>query len=242
MQLTATIVRMGRLGAADAGAMLALHRQYYDHVMRETFEADLREKDWVIVLREPGGSLAGFSTLQLIPAEVNGVLHQFLFSGDTVVEERHRTSPRLAGAFGHVLVRLMREHGESNLHWFLISKGFRTYRFLPVFFPAFFPTFNRATPPCRQRLLDAIAAQRFGGRYDPATGVIRMRGEGDWLKPVANEIPEGRLRDPHVAFFLRRNPGHVRGDELACLAEISARNLNRFAWRVIKATPVTWDE
>ena len=33
------------------------------------------------------------------------------------------------------------------------------------------------------------------------------------------EIDAGRLRDPHVAFFQKMNPGHLRGDELVCLPE-----------------------
>jgi hypothetical protein len=33
------------------------------------------------------------------------------------------------------------------------------------------------------------------------------------------------LCDPHVAFFLNRNPGWRRGDELVCLTEIAFENL-----------------
>ena len=33
------------------------------------------------------------------------------------------------------------------------------------------------------------------------------------------------MPDPHIAFFLDRNPGFVRGDELVCLTRIDDRNL-----------------
>jgi hypothetical protein len=56
------------------------------------------------------------------------------------------------------------------------------------------------------------------------------------------EVPAHRLRDPHVAFFLQRNPGYRQGDELACLADIAKENFTRLAWRVIRAVETTWDE
>jgi hypothetical protein len=47
-----------------------------------------------------------------------------------------------------------------------------------------------------------------------------------------------RLRDPHVCFFLARNPGHASGDELCCLAPLTRANFTPAAYRVIGAEPV----
>ena len=47
-----------------------------------------------------------------------------------------------------------------------------------------------------------------------------------------------RLRDPQVAFFARMNPGHARGDELACLTELSRANLTRAGQRMVAAPAV----
>ncbi|MDJ0694121.1 hypothetical protein [Mastigocoleus sp. MO_188.B34] len=33
------------------------------------------------------------------------------------------------------------------------------------------------------------------------------------------------MTDPHIEFFDRMNPGHLNGDELVCLTEISETNL-----------------
>jgi len=41
------------------------------------------------------------------------------------------------------------------------------------------------------------------------------------------------MDDPHVAFFVRRNPGHARGDELACLCELNESNLTRAGRRMV---------
>ena len=42
--------------------------------------------------------------------------------------------------------------------------------------------------------------------------------------PLAG-IPAGRMLDPHISFFARRNPGYHAGDELVCLCELSETNL-----------------
>jgi len=55
------------------------------------------------------------------------------------------------------------------------------------------------------------------------------------LAPDLIALPEGRLTDPHVAFFLARNAGFVRGDELACLALIDDSNLTPAARRMTRA-------
>jgi len=80
--------------------------------------------------------------------------------------------------------------------------------------------------------IDALAAALLGEEYDPATGIVRFR-EPARLRPHLRELSVGRLHDPHVAFFLERNPGHAEGDELVCLTEISTANLTRAGWRMV---------
>jgi hypothetical protein len=46
------------------------------------------------------------------------------------------------------------------------------------------------------------------------------------------DVPAGRAADPHVRFFLERNPGFVRGDELVCLTRIADDNLTRAGLRM----------
>jgi hypothetical protein len=55
------------------------------------------------------------------------------------------------------------------------------------------------------------------------------------LRSGLAELKPARLRDPHVAFFVRANPGHARGDELACLSEIEYHNLTPAGGRMVGA-------
>ncbi|MFZ2656489.1 MAG: hypothetical protein WAX69_16270 [Victivallales bacterium] len=241
MSVKAAIVSIGKLSSSDSEGMFSLHSRYYDNISRKKFSDDLSAKQWVILLRAESGALSGFSTLQLISLDIGGVLHRFLFSGNTVVEENSRMSHALAGSFGHVMMMLMDKYDAGSIHWFLISKGFRSYRFLPVFFRKFYPRFDQDIPESCSKLIAAVSFAQFGRKYDSGKNIIRMNGETDWLKPEHAAIPPGRLNDPHVDFFVSANPGYGTGDELACLADIDPGNLNENALRVIKSTRVEWD-
>ncbi len=222
--------------------MYALFARYYDNVDPGRFARDLAEKDWVILLRNEAQRIVGFSTLQTYPHA--GVLGRtmILYSGDTIMDRAYRHRGALAGAFGHFLLRTIEACRELPFYWFLTSKGARTYRFLPVFFRAFAPAFNRPTPPAMKRLVDEVAAAKFGARYAPETQIVVCDGERDRLCEAEQDPLLLQRDDPHIRFFLERNPGHARGDELVCMAEISAANLNARARRVIAHTEVHWRE
>ncbi len=241
MPLASVIAALPRIQASEKDAMFLLHKRYFCNVRRDNFLKDLAEKQWVILLRD-GGEIVGFSTLQVIRLSVDAGERVFLFSGDTIVDQAHWQDSTLAGCFGHVMLRLLAGNERAPVYWFLISKGYRTYRFLPVYFNRFYPAFDRTTPVVYARLIQAVASHKFGAAYDAATGLVRCGGLKDRLRPEMCSVPAGRRSDPHVRFFLERNPTYCLGDELACLADISRENLNRYAWRAIEHTTVAWDE
>ena len=80
-----------------------------------------------------------------------------------------------------------------------------------------------------------LARERFGQHYDAASGVVRFE-RPQILAPDLVTLPAGRMPDPHIAFFLERNPGFVRGDELVCLTRIDERNLTSAGRRMARAS------
>jgi hypothetical protein len=81
-------------------------------------------------------------------------------------------------------------------------------------------------------LLSHLAGERFGPQFDPDSGVVRFANP-QRLRPGLEQVPAGRGQDPHVSFFLSRNPGHVNGDELVCLTELSPDNLTAAGRRMM---------
>jgi hypothetical protein len=219
--------------------MFALMDRYYENVRRAVFEADLDEKQWVIQVRHPhSGELCGFSTQMLLDVSVSGRPITALFSGDTIIDRSHWGDSALTHVWGRLALKLMDEYPETELHWFLISKGYKTYRFLPLFFHSFYPHPERPMPADVREVLDGLARQKYPRDYDAARGVIRAGAGHDRLRDGVAEITPARLRDPFVRFFVERNPGHARGEELCCLAPLTRANFTPAAYRAIDAEPV----
>jgi hypothetical protein len=131
---------------------------------------------------------------------------------------------------------LIDEHPPGSLFWFLISKGYKTYRFLPVFFHEFYPRYDAALSARMGRLLDAFGRHKYPESYDPLRRVVRADSAKDHLRAGIADLTAARLRDPHVAFFAEANPGYASGDELCCLAPLTRENFTPAACRVILGT------
>jgi hypothetical protein len=270
--ISSSLLARADLGAGSRGQMFALLDRHFAGVCREQFEHDLESKDWVLLLRDMAGNLAGFSTLavyetnikspndslysgcsagtqaappaQLIPAPATPSPHNstepsirtaqtvsVVCSGDTIVDPNAWSSAALPREWIAAVKQLRSRFPRGPYYWLLLTSGFRTYRLLSTFWKSFWPRYDTATPMPTQSLLDTLAGERFGDRYDRSAGVVRFE-RPQVLRPHLAGVPPERLRDPHVAFFAARNAGHERGDELVCLCELSDSNLTRAGARM----------
>jgi hypothetical protein len=219
------------LTAEQRDEMLGLMDAHFHGVTPAQFHRDLDEKDWVLRFTRDD-QLIGFSTLQVYSALHAGRCVNVIYSGDTVMSPEAWGSPVLARAW-IALVRELQSRQTGPWYWLLISSGFRTYRFLPVFWRDFWPRFDVPAASAPSLLID-LARGRFGERFDANTGVVRFE-HPQRLRDHLASVPEGKAVDAHVRFFLERNPGHADGDELVCLAELSDDNLTAAGQRMVRA-------
>ena len=115
---------------------------------------------------------------------------------------------------------------EHELYWILISKGYKTYRYLPTHFKEFYPRYDMPTPDFHKKLTDNFGEVKYPDDYDPKTGVLYTGGKADAVKEGVAEMKEHHFENPHLKFFAEANPGYVDGDELVCLIKASFDNLN----------------
>src|SRR5262245_15496411 len=165
--------------------MFALYDTYFEATTKALFRADLAEKDYVILLRDATDRLRGFSTGAVLDFTAGGNRARAIFSGDTIIHHEHWGRQTLPLAFAAQAGRIKAQCPGAPLYWFLISKGYRTYRYLPLFFYEYAPRWDHATSEERQALLDTLAGRKFGAAYDRGAGVIRYperRGQlrGAW--------------------------------------------------------------
>lgn len=228
-RLNAVIRPRAELDARGIDAMYRLYAAYYDATCPQRFRADLEGKDIVIELRERD-ELRGFSTMALMSFGER-LERRAIFSGDTIVDHRFWGEQELAIAFCRLAGRIKAAAPRMPLHWFLISKGHRTYRYLHAFAKRYYPSPYEATPPLTQAWIDELAVRRFGAAYLPALGLVRFASSQGHLKPQWAAARESASARPEVQFFLQRNPGHGKGDELCCLTTLEIDNLRSLARR-----------
>lgn len=228
-------LEVAALGESERRAMFALYERYYAGTSWALFSADLAAKDLVIVLRDESGTLKGFSTLSIYQRTFEGAPVRVMFSGDTVVDERQWGQQALAFMWLRLAGAIKARHPATPLYWLLISKGHRTYRYLPAFSRVFIPSPDDAERGPLYALRDFLARDRFGVNYDADAGVVRFPESRGHLRASYGGVPAAHRRLPAVDFFLRHNPGYACGDELVCLCELAPDCLKPIARRAFLA-------
>jgi hypothetical protein len=232
--LHSEIVSIDQLCPSAVNQLYGLYEQCYDGSDRTRFEADLLEKQWIIVLRDATSSVTvGFSTQMLIDTDVDRKPVCALFSGDTVIHPSYWGSQELVRAWCRLAGRLKAQMLDRPLYWFLISKGHRTYLYLPYFFHHFHPRYDQPNPAFVEKLIRALGTTKYPGEFNLKTGLIEHRNCHDRVKTNLDATAK-HLNNPHVEFFLRRNPSYRNGTELLCVAEISPENMRSTARRELE--------
>lgn len=235
MSFSGTVVPIAAIDGATRDAMLALLCRHFDGVRAPEFQQDLAEKDQAMLVRSEAGALVGFSTFKFWRTRFRGEPRRVLFSGDTIVAPEAWRSPVavrtwLRTALAHAAA------GPEPLDWFLLSSGHRTFRIMTTVFRDHSPSAGGEPPGLRDRL-EAYARERYGDRFVPERGVVRLERSVHRLRPGVGDVTESRLRDPAVALFAARNPGHAEGDELCCLCPLAVENLTPAGRRFLGGAP-----
>lgn len=204
--------------------MFDVFNENFSQASLDCFIRDLNNKNWVILLRDTETNrIQGFSTLALYETTFQDKTLSVVYSGDTIIRRAYWGSSELPRSWIHTVLEKS-AHMPQPLYWLLISSGYKTYRFLTVFYKEFYPRYDQPTPPEMQMLMDHLARNRFGADYYPDLGIVRFQNGATPLREDIAPVTDERLHDPHVAFYIKRNPGHVNGDELVCLTRVHPDN------------------
>ncbi|PKM96483.1 MAG: hypothetical protein CVU84_01875 [Firmicutes bacterium HGW-Firmicutes-1] len=224
------MIEIEKLTETCIKTMFTLMNTFYDHMLYDNFTRDLSEKDYCILLKDEAGKIQGFSTQKLISFSLKGKEIHGVFSGDTIIHKDYWGSMALYRTFAQSFI----EYGKqfSEFYWFLISKGYKTYKMLPLFYKTFYPNYQDQTPDYEKQIIDAFGQLKYPGEYNEKTGVIEYRGEKDKLKEGVADITPKQLKDKNIQFFINANPNYIHGQDLVCLARLELDNLHNTTRRM----------
>ena len=234
-RLTGKLRSRAELCDGEIRALFDIFSRHYEKVSWNAFLLDLEEKDYVIMLCDSAtGEPRGFSTQQVLEIELEGRTVRAIFSGDTIIDRAFWGEQELVRAWCRFAGRILAAEPGTLLYWFLISKGYRTYLFLPLFYREFYPRRGAVASRFEKRVVDFLASEKFGDDYDPRTGLIRFAESHGQLSAELAGISPARRGHPDVQFFLSRNPEYAGGQELVCLARIHPDNMKSFAAAAVR--------
>jgi hypothetical protein len=228
-RLAGSIVARTAIDSELAGRLYSLFAQYYDRVDRRTFDRDLEDKDWVLLLEDGCGTVQGFTTLRLYELTFRSLQIRAVFSGNTIIDRSYWGGQELVRCWCRFMARLKLEAADTRLYWFLICSGYRTYLYLPLFYRSFYPRCGCNTPEFEQALIDFLGRMAFPDEY--RNGIVRVAEPRECLQTELAVPAAHKQSNTHVRFFVERNPGYLRGDELVCLTEFSYENTKGLARR-----------
>lgn len=221
------VFKISEVTDTDISAMFALMDEFYENMDRAVFERDFYDKDYCIILRNEDEKLVGFTTQKVMSVNVGGKELHGMFSGDTIIHKDYWGDTELFRVWAQFWFPFAEKYDE--FYWFLICKGYKTYRILPLFWREFYPSCRSETPAYEKSIIDAYASLLYSEEYNPATGVIEYKHTKDRLRAGVADIDEHRLKNKDVAFFESANPHHAEGNDLACLARIDRSLLRKRA-------------
>ncbi len=235
-KLRSQTLNVARLTVQMKNQMWSVFQKYYADISREKFESDLAGKNHIILLLDTGdGTIQGFSTIEVYKREILGKKVLAIYSGDTIIAMNYWGQSALQIAFAMFLGKQFLLNGLRPIHWFLISKGYKTYLLFSRNLLDYYPRYDRPTPQWEAQVIDTLATEKFAADWKADKGILQFAVPAGRLIEGIAPI-EQSIMDKHadIRFFAEKNPGHMQGDELCCLGAISIATFQHFFMRVFR--------
>lgn len=211
----------------DITVMYRLMSEFYDNTDEQVFLRDFYDKDYCLALYHDTEGLVGFTTQKLMELDIDGRKIHGIFSGDTIIHKSHWGDIELFKVWADFWFTYAEKYDE--FYWFLICKGYKTYRILPLFWTEFYPRQGHEAPEYMQKIIDAYAQKLYPDEYDKSSGVIKYSHTKDKLKAGVADVGEHEMKNKDISFFCEKNPGYIDGNDLACIAKIDRNILKKRA-------------
>ena len=207
----------------------------YDYITIEAFKKDLSNKDYAGILLDDNLNIQGFTTFAINPKNYQHPEYNILFSGDTVISSDYVGSQELGKGWCKTVGSILAKFPEKKWMWYLMSKGYKTYLYLPFFFNKYYPAAKESEHENHQSIAHQCSTHFFGNEWNKKKGIVQFTNK---IGQVKKEHAQKSFKKSnlYVDYFLERNPGFVNGDELVCIAELAIDNFKRFPKLLISRT------
>lgn len=227
-QLKFILIKREDITDHDIKRMYSLMQDAYDYVQYASFVEDLSNKQYIGLLIDLENTIQGFTTYAINPKNTGTQEYNIIFSGDTIIHPNFWGSQEMIKGGVKAAGFITQTDPQKKWYWFLISKGHRTYMYLPLFFEKFYPAFDPLRQDALFPIVDKCASALYPNDWKAKQGLIVFTESHGQLKPELAEASYKKKNNRHVAFFLEKNPSFYKGDELACITLLNSSNMKGF--------------
>lgn len=222
-----------KLPDTDIKRMFHLMEESYNYMDYSTFKEDLSNKVYVGLLVDEEECIQGFTTFGINPKGTGTSEYSIIFSGDTIISPKHWGSQEMMRGWGTSVGKIIAANPGKDWYWFLLSKGHRTYMYLPLFFNEYYPSIQDNNYDSMLKILNETAIKLYPESFNQQSGVIVFDKKMGELKPALAQSTFDKQNKPHVKFFLDKNPGFSEGNELVCVARLHPDNIKGYGKKYI---------
>lgn len=241
-KLNYELLRITELDESVVERLFFLMSENYNCVNSHAFRSDLFNKQFIGILKDKDNQIQGFTTFAINPAGTGTADYNILFSGDTIISPDYWGTQELAKGWCKTVGGFIAGSPQKKLLWFLLSKGHRTYMYMPLFFEKYYPALDKNNETDFFSIINKCSIALYNSSWKPEMGVVSFEESHGELKKIHADATFKKLKNNlHVQFFLEKNPNFYKGDELVCMAELSLDNFKRFTKNAVlegAATPL----
>jgi hypothetical protein len=173
-------------------------------------------------------SIVGFTGLRIDPITLQcGSRILTIYFGQTYVLDDYRGRQLLPWTGTLFLLKSRLKHPLLPMYIWYDAISYKSYMILARHVKEFFPRRGVSTPTIVRQIIDQMGIRHYPGQYDQTTGRV-IKPSNRLKKHVARLSPKD-LKDPDIEYYVRRNPGHEKGDGLICVLPGNLTNMVHFA-------------
>ena len=181
------------------------------------------------------GKIVGFTGMCYQKITVDGKTYMAMYVGQTVVPAEHRGKSLIQKTIIKLLFRHYRSHPFTRLVNWNNAVTYRPYLILSKGLKDYYPHVEKQHPPHYKNIQDTLGDIYYRKYYNPQTGLVIKDVNVMEAHEVSYTLKE--LADPHIRYYLQRNPGSAQGHGLISFCFGSWENLFFFLKKKLKRKP-----
>lgn len=201
--------------------MLAIYQQSY----KCTWEEFLEKKDSIDLYATyvDAGQIVGFTGMCYKKITVDGKNYMAMYVGQTVIPAAYRGKSLIQKTIIKLLFRHYVSHPFTRLVIWNNAVTYRPYLIMAKGLKDYYPHLDKTHSGHYKNIQDTLGDIYYRKYYIPETGLVKK----DVNVMEAHEVnyTAKELADPHIRYYLERNPGSAQGHGLISFCFGSWENL-----------------